>query len=167
MDCKANEEFGANTAGLMSNTVKKQLIDACEAYVELKLQALQKAIDDLEAALKLETKCSMGDKYETGRAMLHLEFEKLAGQYKGFEKLRKTVRMLSAGKTDQKVTFGSAVKTSQANYFIAIPAGELNVEGEKYFGVGANAPIAKILTGKTAGEVVFFNGREILIEKVF
>lgn len=151
----------------MDKLIKQQLIDACEVYVEAKLQMVQSAIDDLEAALKLETKCSMGDKYETGRAMLHLEFEKLAGQHEQFKTLRKTVRMLPAGRTDKAVTFGSVLKTSQANYFIAIPAGELKVKDGKYYAVGANAPIAKVLTGKTAGDVVSFNGRDIQIQEVF
>lgn len=151
----------------MGLAIKQKLIDACAAYVEIKLQTIQTAIDDLEAALKLETKCSMGDKYETGRAMLHLEFEKLAGQYEEFKKLRKTVRMIPEKRIDNVVTFGSAVKTSQANYFIAIPAGEITVEEHKYYVVGASAPIAKILTGKLAGDVVTFNERDILIQEVF
>ena len=150
----------------MDLTIKQKLIEACAAYVETKLQTIQKAIDDLEAALKLETKCSMGDKYETGRAMLHLEFEKLAGQHEEFKKLRKTVRMIPVGRRDTMVTFGSAVKTSMASYIIAIPAGEITVEDQKFFAIGASAPIAKVLTGKSAGDAVTFNGREILIEKV-
>lgn len=167
MDRKANAKSWSNTAGLMSEAIKTQLKKACEAYVELKLQTVQKAIDDLEAALKLETKCSMGDKYETGRAMLHLEFEKLAGQYEEFKKLRKTVQLVQTGKNHEVVTFGSGVKTSQANYFIAIPAGELIVEGEKYYAVGAGAPIARFLSGKIAGDTLTFNGREILIKEIF
>lgn len=151
----------------MELAIKQKLIDACAAYVETKLQTIQTAIDDLEAALKLETKCSMGDKYETGRAMLHLEFEKLAVQFEEFKKLRKTVRMIPENRIEKVVTFGSAVETSQANYFIAIPAGEITVEKHKYYVVGASAPIAKILTGRTSGDVVTFNGREIVIQKVF
>lgn len=150
----------------MSKT-KKHLSAACEAYVEAKLQTVQRAIDDLEAALKLETKCSMGDKYETGRAMLHLEFEKLAGQYEEFKKLRKTVSIIPTGGTDKTVGFGSAVKTSLGNYFISIPAGQLTVNEEKFYAVGANAPIAQILFQKTAGDRVTFNGRDILIEEIF
>lgn len=150
----------------MEKKTKKLLINACEAYVELKLQTIQKAIDDLEAALKLETKCSMGDKYETGRAMLHLEFEKLAGQYEEFKKLRKTVRLIPEVTSEKTVTFGSIVTTSQANYFIAIPAGEIVAEEKKYYAVGANAPIAQVLSGKAPGEVVSFNGRKLKIEKI-
>lgn len=146
---------------------KEKLIEICAAYVEQKLETVQKAIDDLEAALKLETKCSMGDKYETGRAMLHLEFEKLAGQYEGFRKLRKTIRMIPGGRKDEKVTFGSVVKTSAANYFIAIPAGEAVIAGEKFYAVGASSPIAQALSGKAAGENFSFNGKEIQIREIF
>ena len=151
----------------MSTVIKKQLVDACGVYVEAKLKNVQNVIKDLEAALKLETKCSMGDKYETDRAMLHLEFEKVAGQSEAFKKLRKTIRSISAGKECDVVSFGCVVKTSLANYFIAIPAGEIAVEGEKYFAIGASAPIAKILTGKTAGDVATFNARDIKIREVF
>lgn len=166
MDRAANEEFRDNRAGEMNSETKQQLMAACEAYVEQKLETVQKAIDDLEAALKLETKCSMGDKYETGRAMLHLEFEKLAGQHEGFRKLRKTIRMIPAGRKDEKITFGSAVKTSAANYFVAIPAGELDLDGEKFYAVGASSPIAQVLSGKAPGEKIQFNGREILVQEI-
>lgn len=151
----------------MSTSTKQQLIDACEIYVEAKLKTVQDTIDDLEGALKLETKCSMGDKYETGRAMLHLEFEKMAVQHEELRKLRKTLRMIVPGRKETIAGFGSVVKTSLANYFIAIPAGELLVGGEKYFAVGANAPIAQNLSGKAAGEEFIFNTRKIEIKEVF
>lgn len=150
----------------MESALKEQLIEACTSYVEKKLQTVQNAINDLEAALKLETKCSMGDKYETGRAMLHLEFEKLAGQYEEFRKLRKTIRMIPAGRRDKDVTFGSAVKTSTANYFIGIPAAEITVEGEKFYAIGATAPVARVLMGKSAGDSIDFNGKKITIKEV-
>lgn len=146
--------------------IKEKLIEACAAYVEKKIETVQHAIDDLEAALKLETKCSMGDKYETGRAMLHLEFEKLAGQYEEYQKLRKTLRMIPAGKNNSVVGFGTAVKTSMANYFIAIPAGQLLIEGKAFYAVGAAAPVAKALAGKSEGDMVTFNGKELQIEKI-
>ncbi|WP_324720138.1 hypothetical protein [Salinimicrobium sp. HB62] len=151
----------------MSAGTKQKLIDACEVYVEKKLQTFQAAIDDLQAALKLETKCSMGDKYETGRAMLHLEFEKLAVQHEEFQKLRKTLRKIPPSRKDTTATFGSGVRTSMANYFIGIPAGEILIEGEKFYSVGATAPIAKILTGRSTGDRIHFNNREIEILEVF
>lgn len=151
----------------MDTITKQKLIAACEAYVDKKLQTVQAAIDDLQAALKLETKCSMGDKYETGRAMLHLEFEKLAVQHEEFQKLRKTMRMIPPGRKDVIASFGSGVQTSLANYFIAIPAGEIMIEGENFYCIGATAPIAKNITGRAAGDLFRFNGRDIKVLNVF
>ena len=151
---------------MMEIGLKKQLFEACQVYVELRLQRLNSAIADLEEALKLETKCSMGDKYETGRAMLHLEFEKLSAQHEETQKLKKTLSLCSPQKMHQEVGFGSVVKTDVANYFIAIPAGELVVEQEKFYAVGATAPVAKILFGKKAGEKVIFNGKELKLLEI-
>ncbi|MGB7841266.1 MAG: transcription elongation factor [Salinimicrobium sp.] len=142
--------------------LKKRLFEACEQYVEERIARVEKAINDLEDALKLETKCSMGDKYETGRAMLHLEFEKLSGQHEQYRKLRKTIRMMPPGPF-KKVTFGSAVETSAANYYISIPAGELKVGDKSFYAVGAASPIAQALSGKKLGENVTFGGKQLKI----
>ena len=150
----------------MEGTLKEQLFGACEKYVDQRLERLNDAIADLEEALKLETKCSMGDKYETGRAMLHLEFEKLSVQHGETQKLKKTLSLLSPQKMQPEVGFGSVVKTDVANYFVAIPAGELEVDREKFYAIGANAPVAKILFGRRAGDKTVFNGKELKILEV-
>ena len=54
-----------------------------------------------------------------------------------------------------------------ANYFIAIPAGEIIIEGEKFYSIGATAPISKNITGRSAGDKIRFNDREIEILEVF
>lgn len=146
---------------------KEKLLQACANYVEERINRIQKAINDLEDALKLETKCSMGDKYETGRAMLHLEFEKLSGQHSEFIKLRQTLQRIDPKQMAENVRFGSLVKTSEVNYFIAIPAGQLTVGQENYYAIGTNAPIAKALIGKKAGDEVTFNSNRLHIRSIF
>ncbi|MGY5849317.1 transcription elongation factor [Salegentibacter sp. F14] len=138
--------------------LKKNLIDKASGYVEERIKRLHTAIDDLQAALKLETKCSMGDKYETGRAMLHLEFEKLSGQLEQYRRLKKTLNSIPEGAGNQ-AGFGSIIKTTAANYFIAIPAGELKIDEEIFFSVGANSPVALALRNKKAGEDFTLNGQ--------
>lgn len=146
--------------------IKPQLIKACEQYLQERIGRIQTAIDDLQEALKLETKCSMGDKYETGRAMLHLEFEKLAGQMEEYKKLRKTLSLINPKMRSENVIFGTAIKTNVANYFIAIPAGEIMVGAEKFFAIGNNSPIAKALAGRLKGDTIDFNGRRLQIQEL-
>lgn len=152
---------------MKNSAIKQELLSACYQYVEKRIGGIQTAIDDLEAALKLETKCSMGDKYETGRAMLHLEFEKLAAQLEQYKKLKKTLRQIQPEKEFNIIGFGSIVKTTEANYFLSIPAGEILAENEKYYAIGASAPIAQALSGKKEGEEISFNGRKPKILHVY
>lgn len=140
------------------SVLKKKLVAEAGSYVEERLKRIHTAIDDLQVALKLETKCSMGDKYETGRAMLHLEFEKLSGQLEQYLKLKKTLNAIPPG-LQEKAGFGSLVKTNAANYFVAIPAGELKLDSEKFFAVGSNSPVALAMKDKKAGQDFTLNGQ--------
>ena len=151
----------------MTSELKQKLKRAAANYVEERIQRIHTAIADLEDALKLETKCSMGDKYETGRAMLHLEFEKLSGQLEQYNRLKKTLTLIKEKKVSEKVDFGSIVKTSKVNYFISIPAGEIEAEGEKFYAIGAASPIAQVLLRKKEGDDFQFNGTTNTIQKVF
>ena len=150
----------------MTSELKTKLKQAAANYVEERIKRIHTAIADLEDALKLETKCSMGDKYETGRAMLHLEFEKLSGQLEQYNRLKKTLTLIKEKEVSEKVGFGSLVKTSKVNYFISIPAGELVVEGEKFYAIGAASPIAQVLLQKKEGENFQFNGIKNTIQKI-
>lgn len=150
----------------MDSNVKQELIFACKAYVEERINRILSGINDLEEAIKLETKCSVGDKYETGRAMLHLEFEKLSSQLEQYKRLRKTLTLIKEQPNSKLIGFGSVVKTSAANYFLAIPAGEIKLGSQLFYAIGAGAPIAQALKGKKEGENILFNGNTIAILQV-
>ena len=151
----------------MTSDKKQELITASQRYVEERIDRIRQAIADLEDALKLETKCSVGDKYETGRAMLHLEFEKLSGQLEQYAQLKKTVDLIQKVQPSGEVAFGSVVETTGANYILAIPAGKLVVQEKEYFAVGVASPIAKLLLGKKRGDSFSFNGTDATIIDIF
>lgn len=140
--------------------LKSKLIIGCRKYVEDRIFRILTGIADLEAALKLETKCTVGDKYETGRAMVTLEFEKLSSQLDQFKRLKETLSLIDPEQTSDGIAFGSIVKTTAANYFISIPAGEILVDNEKYFAVGVNSPVAQAILGKKEGERFELNAKE-------
>jgi transcription elongation GreA/GreB family factor len=147
--------------------VKRTLIAACMDYVEARIGRFNATMKELEEALKPESRSCMGDKYETSRAMLHLEFEKVSGQVEQFNNLRRTASLIEKQPVLKKAGFGSAVQTTGANYFIAIPAGEIKAGGESYFAVGIHSPVAQQLLGKAVGEDFSINGRTMQITKIF
>ena len=58
--------------------LKKKLYNHCKKMIIEKLEELEQREKDLQIALTSENKSSVGDKHETGRAMIHLEREKAA-----------------------------------------------------------------------------------------
>jgi len=142
----------------MSVKLKQQLIEVCENYVETRINRALAGIKDLDEALKMESKSSAGDKYETGRAMINLEFDKLLLQLEQYKGLKKTLAFAGQNPNLGIIGLGSVVKTSAAHYFLSIPAGEILVENEKFYAIGINSPIAQALLGKKEKENFSFNG---------
>lgn len=146
--------------------MKEQLFTSCKNYLDQRIQRILTSMADLEESLENESKSSAGDKYETGREMINLEFEKLQGQLTEFKKLQETLKIAHRAFTFEVVQLGSYVKTTGANYFIAIPAGEISVENEKFYAIGANSPVGQALLGKRSGEMFVFNGVERRINAI-
>ncbi|MBZ9731660.1 transcription elongation factor [Salegentibacter sp. JZCK2] len=149
------------------NSIKEKLYKACEAYVEERIKRIEAAMAGLESDLENETKSSAGDKYETGREMINLEINKLSEQLQQFKNLRNTLSVAKRRTNNATAQLGTAVKTNMANYFIAIPANRIIVDGVVYFAIGANSPIAQLLLHKKAGEKITFNGKSAKILEVF
>ena len=146
--------------------MREKLLAKCADYVEERVSRLQSSIKDLEHDLGNETKSSAGDKYETSREMINTEINKLQNQLQSFKKLKEVLAVIENRKASTTVQLGSIVKTSAANYFISIPVGEIKVEEEKYYAIGLNSPIGKLLLGKEKGEQFIFQQKEFSIKKI-
>jgi transcription elongation GreA/GreB family factor len=149
------------------NHIKQSLIDQCADLLEDKISRLEKLAGDVQDAANNETKSSAGDKYETGRAMMQAEKDKYMQQLAQAIFVQSQLEQIKAYRSFDQVAFGAIVKTKLANYFIGISAGRLEVEGEKYYVISPQAPLAQVLMGKHAGETFSFNNQEIKIETVF
>ena len=56
--------------------LRKILYELCCTYADSRIRVAQEAIQQAQQAANMEEKSTAGDKYETGRAMAHLEKEK-------------------------------------------------------------------------------------------
>lgn len=124
-------------------------------------------IGDARDSAQQEGKSSAGDKYETGRAMMHLEEEKYGQQLMNANRVRNLLNAINPASTSEKVRLGSVVITTLGNYFISISAGRIPVGEQKYFAISPQAPLAQELWGKQAGDTVMFNDKPVLIQEVF
>lgn len=148
-------------------TIKEQLYNLCLVFVEQRLITVNKTILDIQNSLQSETKSSAGDKHETGRAMLQLEREKAGHQLAEIEKQKQILHKVNVESKHQKVALGSVIKTTQANYFIAVSAGEIVIDKTTYYAISAATPIAQLLLSKGVGDAIVFRGNGFRVIDVF
>ena len=142
------------------------LIKACREYLQTRISVVQKTMDGLKEDLEGESKSSAGDKFETGREMINIEWNKLSIQLNEYDRLSQILNRIEEFKPNENVVLGSIVITDAANYFISIPAGEIESENEKFYAIGIQAPIAQVLLGKKVGDKIIFNSTEFTVKKI-
>lgn len=134
--------------------------------MEERIASAKTAIQMAQASANEETKSSAGDKYETGRAMAQLEIEKDRVQLSEALKQKQMLDQILPEKKMSVAQLGSLVYTNQGNYFLAIPAGKMEMDGIVYYAVSPASPIGALLMGLNKGTTVTFNSKEIVIEKI-
>lgn len=146
--------------------IKSVLYQQCIDFVEQRLQTIQNSIKEIQVSLTSETKSSAGDKHETGRAMLQLERENAGRQLSEIEKLKESVSKIDINYTSNTIGLGSVIITSQANYFMAISCGKLQINSNEYFAISPETPIGQLLFGKKAEDVIHFRDSKFKILNV-
>lgn len=146
--------------------IKQQLYNKCQEALNHRLEVLQQSILDIQNNLQSETKSSAGDKHETGRAMLQLEREKAGQQLADIQKQFELLHKINPETNQTTIALGSVVYTSQSNYFIAVSAGQINIEEQQFFAISPATPIGQLLLSKSKGNAIQFRNQEIKILKV-
>ncbi len=145
------------------SNLKSKLNDALLHRINTQIETIQKSIQSIQDSKENETKSSVGDKYETGRAMLHLEQDKLEAQLSNGYFSKTKLETLKSIATLDKVGSGSLVFTNKSTYYLAIGIGKVLLENDTYLVVSPSAPIGKLLVGKSVGDSITFNGNRIEI----
>lgn len=130
------------------------------------MSAAQLAIDEAQKASNDDTKSSAGDKYETGRAMMQQETDRNRLQLAETNKLKVALNLINPAHVSDTAEPGSIVITDRGNFYIAISAGLINVNGEDYFAISPVSPIGLLLKGQKAGKEFALNGKPYQIKMV-
>jgi hypothetical protein len=146
--------------------LKKELYELCVSYVRKSMDAAELGIKEAQKASNEDTKSSAGDKYETGRAMMQQETNRNLAQLNEANKLMVALNRISTGGTSAKAETGSVIITNNGNFYLAISAGSLSVNGQPYFAVSPGSPIGMMLMGKQAGDSFTLNGKSYAIISV-
>lgn len=126
----------------------------------------EKAMLDAQEAANSEEKSSMGDKYETGRAMSQLARDMSAKQV--FENKQELANLLKLEntKTDKSIVQGSVVMANEKVFYIAVGLGVIDFNGMQVTVLSPKAPLAQLMLGKKAGDIFELNKKQFAIEQI-
>ncbi len=124
---------------------------------------LQDELINSQEGATSEDKSTAGDKHETGRAMMHLEQEKLHKQLAEAENMVADLQRIDSSNQQNTVQLGTLVFTDRTTFYMAAGLGKVTYENKDYFVVSVQAPIAKLMMGKRLGERFSLNGTEYVI----
>ena len=130
------------------------------------MEATELAIADAQKSSTDDTKSSAGDKYETGREMAQQETNRNMAQLNEANKLLVALNRIGTTGAPVRAELGSVIITNNGNFYLAISAGVLTLNGKPFFAVSPASPIGNLLSGKKAGEEFTLNGKRYHIESV-
>ena len=149
------------------------MLDEKQVCVDILINLLSNGIQTLENELKEvvtsrdnESKSSVGDKYETGRAMMQLRQEQLEKQLAEQKKNLQLAKGISGKKADTKVGEGSFVKTNRGNYLIGLGLGEIKLGDKSFYSISLLSPFGQAIRNKVANDQFEFRGKNYLIEAI-
>lgn len=145
------------------NTLKKKCIE----IIEQRIASSYNAMENAQTAANNEEKSSAGDKYETGRAMNHLEKDMHARQLSANKKDMAGLLSVNCNQVCENIIPGCFVKCTGVSFFIAAGLGKIIIDEEPVFLLSHHAPVAKILYNKKAGDTILFNGKELKITDLY
>ena len=132
-----------------------------------RIRVCKLAIDNAQQASNEEEKSSAGDKFETSRAMNHLEREMYSKQLQSNFEERSALQSIELDGVHEKVKTGSFVVCMKFDIFIAAGLGKTQVDDRTVYLLSPEAPLATSLKNKMQGERFLFNNQEESIVAVY
>jgi transcription elongation GreA/GreB family factor len=143
---------------------KNRLKQFCEQVINQRIAATKEAMDNAQSAANNEEKSSAGDKYETSRAMNHLEKDMHAKQLMNHLQELSALSTVNVQNNYTSPVKGAVIKCQHISFFIAAGLGKQIIDKVPVVFLSPTSPLAKSMTNKKIGDVIIFNGDNIIID---
>lgn len=146
---------------------KKIVLNQLISTIDEKMQQANLQAKDLADSLQNESKSTAGDKHDTGRAMIHLEQEKLQHQFQELRNQMQQIKTIShLENSNHIVEYGSFIKAGDFYFLLGVGIGKQIVNGILVYCIGMETPIGKILNGRKKGDQFTFTNQDLIIEEI-
>jgi hypothetical protein len=146
---------------------KNKLKAHAASVINERIQSAKLIIDNAQQAANNEEKSSAGDKYETSRAMGHLEKDMHSRQLSENMKELSTLHSINTNKIYTEASAGAYLACNAVSFFIAAGLGKQVIDENKIVFLSPHSPLAKLLMHKAKGDYFLFNNSQLLITDLF
>lgn len=104
-------------------------------------------------------------KYDSIREEMQEEIYQMQKQMGALQDLKANLNKV-LNKPTQTIQLGSIVLTNKARFYISVSLGEFFFEGDRFYAISEESPMAKIMFGKKSGDSFVLNNISQTIEEV-
>ncbi len=143
---------------------KVKLRQFCENLLSQRISATREAMANAQAAANAEGKSSAGDKYETSRAMSHLEKDMHARQLLAHTEQLSALLNINVHEIYSTAVAGSFICCENVNIFVAAGLAKHSINAVDIIFISPTSPLAGKLIGKKIGDYFDMNGPTKIVE---
>jgi hypothetical protein len=148
------------------HNLKQQAYEIVLQQMFQKIAAIEQSLLDIKESISNETKSTAGDKYETARAMLHIEQENLMKQLAYALNQKNEITTVDLSLVSSEIEHGSLITTNFGMFFIVAATGKIEVAGNVIITLSKNSPLGLLFMGKREDSIIEFGQRKYVIKKV-
>ncbi len=119
-----------------------------------------------EFTLEASREVKKTPKYDSIREEMQEEIYQLQKQMAALKHMLSNLGRVLNGPTD-KVQLGSIVFTNKARFYISVSLGEFYFEGDRFYAISEESPMAKTMFGKKPGDEFMLNNISQVIEQIW
>ena len=148
---------------MLNKTISKSKV---RNYVkETILAKIEKLKNFLDFTLEASREIKKPPKYDSMREEMQEEIYQMQKQLAALHDLKQKLnKVLNA--PSERVNIGSLVFTNKARFYISVSLGEFFFEGDRFYAISEESPMAKIMFGKKPGDTFLLNNISQTIESV-
>ncbi|WP_276479474.1 hypothetical protein [Paraflavitalea pollutisoli] len=146
---------------------KQQLKQAGLDLIGQRIANTRQQMEEAQEAANQEGKSSAGDKYETARAMSHLQKDMFARQLAEQTREQAALHAVETDRLYDTARAGAVLQNEKLTFFIAAGLGKQTIGGKTILFLAPQAPLAQQLQHKKQGDHFVFNGIQTIIADLF
>ncbi|UOB17625.1 GreA/GreB family elongation factor [Abyssalbus ytuae] len=146
--------------------IKEKLYHKCLAILNSRIEKYKAELELIKESMENDEKNADDDEGNGSGNISGDSYAKTLQYLDEVTKMKDSLKKVNIFQDNEVVKHGSLVECSNGLFFISIPLGKIEMDGQNYFAISTEAPVGKLLQGKKEGESVSFNNNIFKINKI-